>query len=35
MLTIDRTAELAEYEAVRASPFFAGQTNSSRFLKYV
>ena len=35
MLTIDRTAELAEYEAVLASPFFAGQTNSSRFLRYV
>lgn len=35
MLTIDRIAELAEYEAVLASPYFAGQTNSSRFLKYV
>jgi hypothetical protein len=35
MLTIDRTAELAEYEAVLASSFFAGQTNSSRFLRYV
>jgi hypothetical protein len=35
MLAIDRTAELAEYEAVITSPFFAGQTNSSRFLKYV
>ncbi|MGA3034502.1 MAG: malectin domain-containing carbohydrate-binding protein [Terracidiphilus sp.] len=35
MLTIDRTAELAEYEAVLGSPYFAGQTNSSRFLKYV
>jgi hypothetical protein len=35
MLAIDRTAELAEYEAVLSSPLFAGQTNSSRFLKYV
>lgn len=34
MLAIDRTAELAEYEAVLSSSFFAGQTNSSRFLKY-
>lgn len=35
MLATDRAAEFAEYEAVLASSFFAGQTNSSRFLKYV
>jgi hypothetical protein len=35
MLVIDRTAELAEYEAVISSPHFAGQTNSSRLLRYV
>ncbi|MGA7857146.1 MAG: malectin domain-containing carbohydrate-binding protein [Terracidiphilus sp.] len=34
MLTIDRTAELAECEAVLSSSLFAGHTNSSRFLKY-
>jgi hypothetical protein len=35
MLVIDRTAELAEYEAVISSPHFAGQTNSSRLLRFV
>ncbi|MGA7340233.1 MAG: malectin domain-containing carbohydrate-binding protein [Terracidiphilus sp.] len=35
MLATDKAAELAEYQAVLSSPFFAGQTNSSRFLKYV
>jgi len=35
MLTVDRTVERAEYEAVLGSPYFAGQTNSSRFLRYV
>ena len=35
MLAIDRTAELAEYEAVLSSSLFAGQTNSNRFLRYV
>lgn len=34
MLVIDRTAELAECEAVLSSSFFAGHTNSSRFLRY-
>ena len=34
MLAIDRTAELAECEAVLSSSLFAGHTNSSRFLKY-
>ena len=35
MPAIDRTAELAEYEAVLSSSLFAGQTNSNRFLRYV
>ncbi len=35
MLVIDRTAELAEYEAVISSAHFAGTTNSSRLLRYV
>jgi hypothetical protein len=35
MLAADKAAELAEYEAVLSATLFAGQTNSSRFLKYV
>jgi hypothetical protein len=31
----DASAELSEYEAIMASSYFAGQTNSSRFLKFV
>ena len=35
MLATDTAPELAESEEVLASSFFAGNTNSSRFLKYV
>jgi hypothetical protein len=31
----DAATEMAEYEAVLSSSYFAGQTNSSRFLRYV